>query len=130
MGHIKQNIKAYKPKKKMSSVVAKQNARSKVLKSVAVTPHVIADIAKNTAVDVMRPTEMLSGQAENAYKLSLNRMVNEVSFLRSREVYLKAKGDELRDLVANLTHEIRAEDGICRRKYNAKRRQVNRLKND
>ena len=26
-----------------------------------------------------------------------------------------------------MTHEIRAEDGIYRRKYNAKRRQVNRL---
>ena len=91
--------------------IVKQNAKSDVLKR-AVAPQVLAAAnAKSTAVNAMRPTETLSGEAEKADKVALNTLENEVSFLRSREVYLIAKVDELRNLVATLTHEIRAEDG-------------------
>ena len=52
----------------------------------------------------------------------------EVSFLRDRVVYLNGKLAEYKDLVAKLTHEILAEDGVYRKKYNAKRRQLQRVK--
>ena len=52
----------------------------------------------------------------------------EVSFLRDRVAYLNGKLAEYKDIVAKLTHEIRAEDGVYKKKYNAKRRQMNRIK--
>ena len=42
--------------------------------------------------------------------------------------YLNDKLAEYKDIVAKLTHEILAEDGVYRKKYNAKRRELNRVK--
>ena len=52
----------------------------------------------------------------------------EIGFLRDRVSFLKDKVDEYKDLVARLTHEIRAEDGAYRQKYSSTRRELNRLK--
>ena len=51
-----------------------------------------------------------------------------INFLLERIESLKREVDDFRHVVATLTHEIRAEDGAFRKKYNAKRRQVARLK--
>ena len=42
--------------------------------------------------------------------------------------YLNDKLAEYKDIVAKLSHEILAEDGVYRKKYNAKRRELNRVK--
>ena len=50
-----------------------------------------------------------------------------ISFLREQVESLKGEINDFRNVVDGLTHEIRAEDGAFRKKYNAKRRQVQRL---
>jgi hypothetical protein len=101
MGNVKHTANAYKPKKKLSSVVAKQNAKSQVVKRVADASKIAAAIAKTTASKVIQPAETLSGEAKMADNLALKSLENEVSFLRAREAYLTAKGNELLDLVAS-----------------------------
>ena len=75
----------------------------------------------------MQQTKTLNREPRMACNLALKSRENEVPFLRTKEVYITAKGDELHDLVANLARDIRDENGSYHKNYNAKRRQVNRL---
>ena len=72
MGNVKQTAKAYKPKTKLSSVVAKQNAKPQVMQRVADASKIADAIAKTTASNVMQPAETLGGEEKYGGQSGVN----------------------------------------------------------
>ena len=79
----------------------------------------------NPASSVPR-RDMLISPREDHTDISADQ--KKINFLLQQIETLKGQVDDFRNVVATLTHEIRAEDGAFRKKFNAKRRQVTRLK--
>ena len=101
--------------KKLKGVCANYNVKVKKpieLKCCRKTKTVA--IAKPTADVVSEPRETREELKERRAKDCIRE---ENEFLREREALLNKKVAELLDIVARLTSEIRAEDGIYRKRY-------------